>query len=161
MHKIMEFVLPVVFASAEAMIWILLITVLIIFGKGKLLPSEKTLVIERKGQYRMVLAPGLNLAQPFIEAIAKQVSLSDASKDGTLLRFEVSDKHVATRKRPFYLLEICIREGVLHFETKPVEQTSRSVGADGSQSMTGEIEKAVHAIGAAWGIGLQKVNYPA
>ena len=160
MHKILEFILPFAFASAEAMIWILLITVLIIFGKGKLLPSEKTLVIERKGQYRMVLAPGLNLAQPFIEAIAKQVALGETCQDGSLLCFEVSDKHVATRKRPFYLLEICIREGVLHFETKPVEQISCAVDADGSHHMAGEIEKVVHSIGAAWGIGLQRVNYP-
>lgn len=160
MHRIMEFVLPVVFASGEAMIWILLITVLIIFGKGKLLPSERTLVIERKGQYRMVLAPGLNLAQPFIEAIAKQVSLNEANHDDMLLRFEVKDKHVATRKRPFYLLEICVREGVLHFETKLVEQVSRTVDSGVGKNMAGEIEKAVHSIGAAWGIGLQRVDHP-
>ncbi|WP_283745857.1 hypothetical protein [Sideroxydans sp. CL21] len=159
MHKIMEFILPVVFASAEAIFWVLLITVLVIFGKGKLLPSEKRLVIERKGQYRMVLAPGLNLAQPFIEAIARQVSLGEACEDGALLCFEVRDKHVATRKRPSYLLQINQYDGLLHFEARPVEQPVRTAGSSGAHDMAGQVEKAVHAIGSAWGIGLQKIDH--
>jgi hypothetical protein len=159
MHKIMEFILPVVFASSEAMLWILMITILIVIGKGKLLPSEKTLVIERKGQYRMVLAPGLNLAQPFIEAIAKQVSLREACAEGALLCFEVRDKNVATRKQPSYLLEIRVHGGELNFETRPAERASHSAGSSGSQGVAGEIEKIVHAIGAAWGIGVQKVEH--
>jgi hypothetical protein len=160
MHRIMEFVLPVVFASTEAMIWILLIAILIIFGKGKLLPSEKMLVIERKGQYRMVLAPGLNLAQPFIEAIAKQVSPDGSGHDGLSLCFEVRDKHVATRKQPSYLLEISMRDGVLHFETKPVDQPLRPTDSGTGQSLAGKIEKTVRTIGDSWGIGLQKVELP-
>lgn len=161
MHKIMEFILPVVFASAEAIFWVLLITVLVIFGKGKLLPSEKTLVIERKGQYCMVLAPGLNLAQPFIEAIAKQVSLREACAEGTLLCFEVRDKNVATRKQPSYLLEIRVHDGELNFETRLAERASHSAGSFGSHGVAGEIENVVHAIGTAWGIGVQKVEHAA
>jgi tartrate dehydratase beta subunit/fumarate hydratase class I family protein len=157
----MEFVLPVVFASGEAMIWILMITILVIIGKGKLLPSEKTLVIERKGQYRMVLAPGLNLAQPFIEAIAKQVSLREACVDGALLCFEVRDKNVATRKQPSYLLEIHVRDGELNFETRSAQTASHSAGSSGSHRMAGEIEKVVHAIGVSWGIGVQRVEHAA
>ncbi|ADE10298.1 hypothetical protein Slit_0056 [Sideroxydans lithotrophicus ES-1] len=159
MHRIMEFILPVVFASTEAMIWILLIAILIIFGKGKLLPSEKMLVIERKGQYRMVLAPGLNLAQPFIEAIAKQVSPHEAGHDDLSLCFEVRDKHVATRKQPSYLLEIGMRDGVLHFETRPVDQPLHPSDPGNGQTLAGEIEKTVHAIGISWGISVQKVGH--
>jgi hypothetical protein len=155
----MEFILPVIFASGEAMLWILMIVILVIIGKGKLLPSEKTLVIERKGQYRMVLAPGLNLAQPFIEAIAKQVSLHEACADGALLCFEVRDKNVATRKQPSYLLEIRVREGELNFETRRAETVSHSAGSSGSHGIAGEIEKVVHAIGVSWGIGVQKVEH--
>ena len=160
MHKIMEFILPIVFASSEAMIWILLIAILIIIGKGKLLPSEKMLVIERKGQYRMVLAPGLNLAQPFIEAIARQVSPHETGPDGLSLCFEVRDKHVATHKQPSYLLEIGMRDGVLHFETRPVDQPLCPTDAGSEQGPAGEIEKTVRAIGVSWGIGLQKVALP-
>jgi len=161
MHKIMEFILPIIFASSEAMLWILLITILVIIGKGKLLPSEKTLVIERKGQYRMVLAPGLNLAQPFIEAIAKQVLLPEACADGAMLSFEVRDKNVATRKQPSYLLEIRVRDGELNFETRAAEPVSHPAGASGSHGMAGEIEKIVHAIGVSWGIGVHKVEHTA
>lgn len=160
MHKIMEFILPILFASSEAMIWILLIAVLIVIGKGKLLPSEKMLMIERKGQYRMVLAPGLNLAQPFIEAIAKQLSPNEFDYEGLSLFFEVRDKQVATRKQPSYLLEICQRNGVLHFETRPVDRPLQLTDFGNGQSLAGEIEKIVHAIGVSWGIGLQKVDLP-
>jgi hypothetical protein len=160
MHKIMEFILPILFASSEAMIWILLIVILIIIGKGKLLPSERMLVIERKGQYRMVLAPGLNLAQPFIEAIARQVSPSETGHEGLSLYFEVRDKQVATRKQPSYLLEICIRDGVLHFETRPVDRPLHQTDPDTGQSLAGEVEKIVRTIGVSWGIGLQRVELP-
>lgn len=160
MHKIMEFVLPVVFASAEAMLWILLISALILIGRGKLLPSEKTHIIERKGQYRMLLAPGLNLAQSFIESIAKQITLHDAAKqDGSSLCFEVRDKSIATRKHPAYFLDISIRDGMLHFETRASAPEAGRMNEEGkTHAAFDEIENVVRATAQMRGIGLQKIT---
>jgi hypothetical protein len=160
MHKIMEFVLPVVFASAEAMLWILLISALILIGRGKLLPSEKTHIIERKGQYRMLLAPGLNLAQSFIESIARQITLHDAAKqDGSLLCFEVRDKSIATRKHPAYFLDISIRDGMLHFETRAsAPEAGCADDANKSPAVLEEVEQVVRAAAQIRGIGLQKIT---
>ena len=50
MHEILGFILPVIAASAEAMIWVLIIVTLVLIGRGKILPSEKPIIIERTGQ---------------------------------------------------------------------------------------------------------------
>jgi hypothetical protein len=157
MHEIMEFILPVVFASGEAMIWILLFVALVLIGRGKLLPSEKTLVIERKGQYRMVLAPELNLAQAFIESIAAQIALREAvTPDSAVLCFEVRDKHIATRKHPAYLLDISIRDGMLHFATRPATSPA-TPNASKLLAALEVIETAVHSAAGARGISLQRI----
>lgn len=162
MQELMEFILPVVFASGEAMIWVLLIVALIVIGRGRLEPSEKTLFIERESRYSMELAPGLNLALPFVEAIAEQVSLKNGVKqDGALLCYEVLDRHIATRKLPSYLLLISIRKGVLHFETIPVSERAKLNNPGLAALIPGEylnaIENTVRAIGESWTIELRKV----
>lgn len=152
MHQIMEFVLPVLFASGEAMIWVLLFALLIAIGRGRLLPSEKTLVIERQSRYSMVLAPGLNLSLPFVEAVAEHLH-KEAKRDGLPLCFEVTDPHVSPRTP--YLLRISERAELLHFETCAVQQTPRD--ADGGTA--GEIEEAVRSIGASWTVRLRRIAH--
>jgi len=46
---------------------------LIFFRPGKTPPLNNPLVIERPDHYHMTLPPQLNLAQPFIEAVAAQI----------------------------------------------------------------------------------------
>lgn len=163
MHEILGFILPVFAASAEAMIWILLIVILIIIGKGKILPSEKPVIIERKGQYKMHLAPGLNLAQPFIEAIANKAPLREiTNQNGLIFRFTVRDKNIATRKQPFYLLEVSLLNGCLCFDARPAQQepaplNTRSFAYDG-QTMMADVENAIHAVAKLWGIGLHRIG---
>lgn len=164
MHEIMGFILPFIFASGEAMIGVLILVILIVLGRGKILPSVKPLVIERKGQYKIILAPGLNLAQPFIEAIVKQVALrEDAKQDGLILGFEVRDKNIASRKKTFYLLEVSLQNGCLCFDASPAPQkpilpNTTSFVCD-SQAVLDEVENAIHAVAKLWGIGLQRINY--
>lgn len=153
MHEIMEFVLPVLFASGEAMIWVLLFALLIAIGRGRLLPSEKTLVIERQSRYSMVLAPGLNLALPFVEALAEHLH-KDAARDGLPLCFEVTDPQVSPRTP--YLLRISERAELLHFETCAAPQ--RLTDADGDSA--GEIEDAVRKIGTSWTVRLRRIAQP-
>ena len=151
-------------ASAEVMIWLLIIGALVIIGKGKILPSEKPLIIERQGQYKMDLATGLNLAQPFIEALAKKVNLREVSRTNDLIyHFKVRDKHIASRKQPFYLLVISWKNEQLCFEAKPALQDQTVPNAltfapDKLQSVIDDTEKAIHTIAKQWGIELQKVQ---
>ncbi len=90
---------------------------LVFFRPGKTPPLDNPLVIERPGKYKMTLAPKLNLAQPFIEAISGRMDKLDISaQHGNAVQcFAVSDKQVAANKSDVYLLAIIIREGMLYF----------------------------------------------
>src|SRR5487761_2630846 len=84
---------------------------LIFFRPGKTPPLENPLVIERAGQYHLTLAPRLNLAQPFIEAVAGQLALSSAQNIASQF-FEVRDKQVVAHGYDFYLLAVSRRNGL-------------------------------------------------
>ena len=88
---------------------------LIFFRSGKTPPLENPLVIERPGQYHMTLAPQLNLAQPFIEELARRIGPSDEASCETKY-FEVRDKQVTSHGFEFYLLAITRRRGMLFFQ---------------------------------------------
>lgn len=161
MHEIMQFILPMIAASAEAMFWILIIVILAVIGRGKILPSEKPLIIERKGQYKMYLAPGLNLAQPFIEAIANQVpSREDTNLNRLILCFEVRDKNIASRKQPFYLLNVSLQNGYLSFDAShaPQEPVLSDTTATNIRTMVDDVENSIHAAAKLCGIGLHRIS---
>lgn len=161
MHEIMQFILPMIAASAEAMFWILIIVILAVIGRGKILPSEKPLIIERKGQYKMHLAPGLNLAQPFIEAIANQVPLREYTNlNRLILCFEVRDKNITSRKQPFYLLNVSLQNGYLSFNAShvPQEPDLSDTTANNIRTMVDDVENSIHAAAKLCGIGLHRIN---
>lgn len=157
MHQIMQFILPMMAASAEVMFWVLIILTLVIIGRGKMLPSEKHLIIERQGKYRMDLAPGLNLAQPFIEAIAQQIPAGNA-QDRLALRFEVRDKNISTRKLPFYLLSVSLQDGHLSFEAGPAHSSLADISSHSDSTLRAEVENTIHTIAKTWGIGLKRIG---
>ncbi len=90
---------------------------LIFFRPGKTPPLENQLVIERPGQYKITLAPKLNVAQPFIEAIIDRLAKSNVSTQHVSARqfFAVSDRQVATAHGDVYLLAIIVRDGMIYF----------------------------------------------
>jgi hypothetical protein len=90
---------------------------LIFFRPGKTPRLESQLVIERPGQYRITLAPKLNLAQPFIEGIVERLAKSGVStRNGSAMQFfAVNDAQVATANGGVYLLAIIVREGMIYF----------------------------------------------
>ncbi|BCK86822.1 hypothetical protein MIZ01_0588 [Sideroxyarcus emersonii] len=89
---------------------------LIFFRPGKTPPLESRLTIERPGRYQIVLAPKLNLAQPFIEAIAQRVgNPGGAMQNSETQCFAVRDKQVSGNDKDVYLLAISCRNGMLHF----------------------------------------------
>lgn len=95
----------------------LFVLFLIFFRPGKTPPLDNPLVIERPSQYHMTLAPQLNLAQPFIEAVAKQTGTpNDATQYSATQCFEVRDRQVAAHGHDCYLLTITLRNGMLYFQ---------------------------------------------
>lgn|SRR5487761_2301323 len=156
MHEVLEYILPVVFSSGEAMIALMIFIILLIVGRGKLLPSEKMLFIERRGRYSMMLAPGLNLAQNFIENIADQSVLhGEPQHEGLQLRFEVRDEHIATKQRPAYRLLISTRNGVFHFEAMhDVLESPHAIDGQTRRdaAVSKAVTKAVYAVAKARGI---------
>lgn len=96
---------------------ILTLVVLSLIRPGKTPPLDNPLLIERPGKYQMTLAPQLNLAQPFIEDIAKRLVASDAAaQESETLCFEVRDKEVTAHGKDFYLLAVTRRNGMLYFQ---------------------------------------------
>ena len=88
-----------------------------ILRPGKTPPLDNPLVIERPGQYHMTLAPLLNLAQPFIEAVAGQIGpLDNSAQYSATQYFEVRDKQVTAHGHDFYLLAITLHDGMLYFQ---------------------------------------------
>ena len=99
-----------------------------ILRPGKTPPLDNPLVIERPGQYHMTLAPQINLAQPFIEAVAGQIGTpSDTTQCSTTQYFEVRDNQVTAHGHDNYLLAITQRDGVLYFQaTSPSDKDRNS-----------------------------------
>ena len=99
---------------------------LVFFRPGKTPPLNNPLVIDRPGKYHMTLAPHLNLAQPFVEAVAKQlIEGNERSGDSDTQYFDAIDKHVASHGHNNYLLAITQRGGILYFQAAaPVVGTS-------------------------------------
>lgn len=93
---------------------------LVFFRPGKTPPLNNPLVIDRPGKYHVTLAPHLNLAQPFVEAIAKQfLEFPDCAGDSATQFFEVRDKHTTAHGDAAYLLAITQRDGILFFQATP------------------------------------------
>ena len=90
---------------------------LVFFRPGKTLPLENPLVIERPGQHHMTMGPRLNLAQPLLEAIAKEIRARvQTQPDCPTQCFEVRGKQVTAHGRELYLLAITQRNGILYFQ---------------------------------------------
>lgn len=95
---------------------ILLAIVIIVIKPGRTPPLENPLVIERSGQFRATLAPKLNLAQPLIESISKNMSAqARALGDTSTLYFSIQDGDVKAHGADHYLLAVTLHDGILHF----------------------------------------------
>jgi hypothetical protein len=84
---------------------------------GKTPPLTSPLTINRIGQYHALLAPMINLAQPFLESISAQLNEHDR-RGGNIrpLYFAVQDKAVKAHGADLYLLAASLLDGVLYFQ---------------------------------------------
>ncbi len=90
---------------------------LVFFRPGKTPPMENPLIIERPGQHHMTMGPQLNLVQPLLEAISKEIRAQVQTQLNSATQcFEVRDKQVMAHGQNFYLLAITQRNGMLHFQ---------------------------------------------
>lgn len=134
---------------------------LVFFRPGKTPLLENPLVIERIGLYRIALAPQLNLAQPFIEAIAKHIKAANTVlAEGVKCSFAVRDKHVVLRGCDYYLLTIMQRDGMLYFEaTAPLSQSKFDSGREGGKAIDNSVIAswidAVQEVAAGQGINIE------
>jgi hypothetical protein len=100
---------------------------LIFFRPGKTPPLQNPLLIERPGRYHLTLAPQLNLAQVFIEAVADKIAeTAEAMQNSETYYFEVCDKQVAAHGYDTYLLAITQREGMLLVQAARPESNEQS-----------------------------------
>ncbi len=88
---------------------------LIFFRPGKTPPLQNPLIIERPGQYRLTLAPQLNLAQPFIENFAGRIAELAEAWSNTIY-FEVHDNRLKAHGCAHYLLALTRIDGMLYVE---------------------------------------------
>ena len=96
---------------------IITIIVVLTLRNTKRAVLENPLILNRTGQYHATLAPKLNIAQTFIEAIAKQIpGPRDASQNSSTQCFEVRVPEVAAMGQELYLLAITMRHGMLYFQ---------------------------------------------
>ena len=96
---------------------IICVLLLLCLRPGKTPPLANQLTIERPGQHHIILEAQLNLAQPFIEDVARQLGTADSTGPVSATQyFEVSDKNVTAHGHDSYLLAITRRNGILYFQ---------------------------------------------
>jgi hypothetical protein len=124
------------------------VLLLIFFRPGKTPPLESRLVIERPGRYQIILAPKLNLAQPFIEAIVERVGvLEDPTLSSEMHCYSVRDKHVKAHKQDLYLLAVTCRSGILYFQGTPPSADEGGSNLETIRKFANEILESVPASG--------------
>ncbi len=102
----------------------LTVIALIVFRPGKTEPLDSPLVINRVGQFRAVLAPKLNLAQPFLESVSEKLADKDRESGNTAPHYyKVSDPEVRSHGKDYYLLAATLRDGVLYFQAARPDDT--------------------------------------
>ena len=103
----------------EITVAIIIITVIVVLTlrNTKRVALESPLILNRTGQYHATLAPRLNVAQTFVEAIAKQLSgPREANQSSATQCFEVRDPEAAKLGQERYLMAITMRHGLLYFQ---------------------------------------------
>lgn len=102
----------------ETTLILTLVTIFYFVGlRTKPQPLANALNISREGEYHALLAPQLNLAAPFIQAVVQQYRLTPPEcSDTDTLCFQVRDAHLSIAPHEFYLLAVTQRQGELYFQ---------------------------------------------
>ncbi len=99
------------------LVTMVLLIVVFVIKPGRTPPLQNPLIIDRTGKYHITLAPQLNLAQPFIEDIAKQLNkIDNMPLNSSTHYFEVRDSDVKAHGKNYYFLAVTQRNGKLYFQ---------------------------------------------
>jgi len=130
----------------ELFLLILLVTIIVLsIRSGKSVVLDEPIIIHRPGQYHITLAPQLNLAQTFIEQIAKQFALSYSPQGNIPSQyFEVRDPQASAQGGTCYLLAIAWRGGMLYFQAINPQPSLHN--AEGHLKTLREFSEAVLAL---------------
>lgn len=91
--------------------------VVLTIRRGKPVILDNPVIIHRPGKYHITLAPQLNRAQTFIEAIVQQVGdMAQTASDSATQYFAVHDEKVFASGEKLYLLAVASRGGMLYFQ---------------------------------------------
>jgi hypothetical protein len=113
---------------------------LVFFRPGKTPPLENRLTIKRPGRYQITLAPRLNLAQSFIEAVAEQMALDNVdSHCPAILYFVVRDRQVTAHGAQEYLLAVYCCDGLFYFQAESPSSKNASDYLDTIKAFTLDI----------------------
>jgi hypothetical protein len=126
---------------------------LVIFRSGKTPKSDKPHIIERTGLYRITFAPQLNLAQPFIEAVARLL-LQDGLmiESGAEYVFVVHDTHGLPKGNEHYFLTITRHNGLLEFAATELSASHRAASGNADGAIMLEV---LQAVAAKYGIAVE------
>ena len=137
---------------------------------------ERPVVVERAGNYRVTLAPKLNLAISFIEHIASGYRAHPhSSGDSPTMHLDVNDPGLKQYGVQDYLLAVTLRQGMLHFQAMLPVTDSGSLrqqldefarqALQGQPSAgtieTGEVQRIMDAVkqaAASHGIGILQLQ---
>jgi len=101
------------------------------FRPGKIPPLDNPLVIERPGQYKIRLAPKLNLVLPFVESIAGRIAPTDEMKNCQSVKFfAVRDQQIAENQNAVYFLVLTFQHGMLDIQGVRPSQAMKSSCVD-------------------------------
>ncbi len=136
----------------ESLLLITLVTLVILtIRRSKPVLLDHPLIISRPGQYHITIAPQLNPAQSFLEAVAQQLGSVVALPDSELCCYAVHDAKVATDKDKLYLMALAVRDGMLYFQAinpMPVLSDKESHHRTLSEFANAVlIEHALHGVG--------------
>lgn len=102
----------------ESLLLITVITLIVLtIRRARPVVLDSSVMIQRPGQYHIILAPQLNRAQTFIEQIAKQfLKIHTPHGDIPSQYYEVRDPGVFAQGQNSYLLAATLRGGLLYFQ---------------------------------------------
>ncbi len=101
----------------ELILLVFIVIVVIWAIRGKPSSAVVPVVISMPGLYHITLAPQLQEARAFIEAIASQVGvIAVGTQDSVSCYFEVHDARVSKTEMGCYLLAVSLRADMLYFQ---------------------------------------------
>lgn len=129
---------------------------LIFFRPGKTPMLDNPLVIDRLGQYRISIAPQLNLAQPFVEAVGKRLAADTRARSTTQeCSFAIFDKQAVPREQDFYWLVVSIRNGIPDLQVAAARNSVKPAPSASVIESENPVVQLIQSVAIEYGIRIE------